>query len=31
MQYKVNINAFNVANNPITMSPQQIIAVIIQL
>ena len=29
LQYKVNINAFNVAINPLIMSPQQIIAVII--
>ena len=31
LQYKVNIHKFNVAINPIIMSPQQIIAVIIQL
>ena len=30
MQYKVNINACNVAISPIIMSPQQIIAIIIQ-
>ena len=27
MKYQVNINAFNVAINPIIMSPQQFIAV----
>ena len=31
MQYKVNINAFNVAINSIIMSTKQIIAFIIQL
>ena len=31
MQYKVNINALNIAINPIIMSPQHIIAVITTL